>query len=109
MESNLAFSRKEIVLNTSRIVIGCLTAGTTLWAGTAHAALHLTAAGPLLSSTVAQQRLDEDAPEMQRLKVLDLCKRAREAMGKGEIETADKLVAQAEAFNVSFPIMHFGD
>jgi general secretion pathway protein D len=89
--------------------MGCLTAGTTLWAGTAHASLQLAAAGSLLTNSVSQQRLDEDAPEMQRLKVLDLCKRAREAMGKGELETADKLVAQAEAFNVSFPIMHFGD
>ncbi|HEX3869832.1 MAG TPA: hypothetical protein VHV77_05325, partial [Pirellulales bacterium] len=71
--------------------------------------MHLATAAPLALASVAQQRLADDSPEMQRLKVADLLKQARAAMQEGKWAEADANVARAEAFNVSFPLMYFGD
>jgi general secretion pathway protein D len=108
--TKLEFSRKEIVLNTtSRTLTLCLAAFAAMHSGSAHAAMHLAIATELSASAVAQQALDDDAPEVQRLKVADLLKRARTAMQEGDWSTAETLTSRAEAFNVSFPLMYFGD
>ncbi len=71
--------------------------------------MHLAIATELSASAVTQHALDDDAPEVQRLKVADLLKRARTAMQEGDWNTAESLTSRAEAFNVSFPLMYFGD
>src|SRR5205814_2191122 len=50
-----------------------------------------------------------DTPEIRRLKVLDLCKRARQSMEEGNWETADSLIGRAESFQVRWPLMYLGD
>ncbi|HEX4130456.1 MAG TPA: hypothetical protein VHZ24_10450 [Pirellulales bacterium] len=98
-------------MNTiSQCLIGCLAATAVVWGAPAYAAMHLVAVAPTLTSAAAQRvPVGDDSPEMQRLKVLDLVKRARKAMEEGKWDEAESLVARAEAFQVRFPLTYFGD
>ena len=46
---------------------------------------------------------------MNRLKVVDLCKKARQAMAEGKFETAESYVSRAEALHANFGLIYFGD
>ncbi|HWA99913.1 MAG TPA: hypothetical protein VG713_15550 [Pirellulales bacterium] len=93
----------------SRTLIGGLAAAAALWAGTATAAMHLVAAAPTFVAVTAAAPIDEDGPEMQRLKVTDLLGRSRKAMEQGNWDEAETLLNRAEAFKVTFPLMYFGE
>jgi general secretion pathway protein D len=62
-----------------------------------------------LSSVLAVPGQADAGPEGARRQVDDLLSRARQAMQEGNLETADSLVARAEASKAVYGIFHTGD
>jgi general secretion pathway protein D len=86
---------------TACFIIGCFTAWFTLTATQVSAASHSTSAS--LSAGVfilTQQAPSESSPERQEAD--RLLKQARLAMNRGDLETAQRLIEQAEQLNVQY-------
>jgi general secretion pathway protein D len=63
----------------------------------------------LAVAATSQTPLPDDSPELVRLKVIDLCKRSRQAMNEGNFETAESFLSRAEALHANFGMIYFGD
>ncbi|MBS0211419.1 MAG: hypothetical protein JSS27_20960 [Planctomycetes bacterium] len=96
---------------TSRFLLGCLATGALALSSVVWTGMPAQAQNPAVGvpSEDANEALENESVEMRRVKVLDLCKRARQAMEAGNWETADSLIRRSEAFQVRWPVMYFGD
>jgi general secretion pathway protein D len=71
--------------------------------------MHPATPGLLTAATAPTQTGDGESPEAVRQKSIELCKRARQAIEAGHLETAESLVSRAESMNASFGWLHRGD
>ncbi|HEY5312777.1 MAG TPA: hypothetical protein VIK18_09665, partial [Pirellulales bacterium] len=95
---------------TSRILAAWMFAGVCLSVCTWTWAAPPAASSLCLAvAATGEAPLADDSPEVARLKVLGLCKKAREAMNEGNFETAESFLSRAEALHVNFGIIYFGD
>ncbi len=67
-----------------------------------HQSVHVLVTSGLVGQTAKSKSTD-------RKEVDSLMARARAALKEGDLETADALVTQAEQFNVTYSVFHFGD
>ncbi len=95
---------------TSWILIGCVAAGLASHTVPAWAGPHRGMAQALVALAISGQLGGGDeSSEDSRQEVLDLLARARQAMAKGNLESAESFLARAESKNVNFGVLHLGD
>ncbi|MGQ9575911.1 MAG: hypothetical protein ACUVUC_11380 [Thermoguttaceae bacterium] len=92
---------------------------TTMLSGLIAVAVSISAAGVLAEPLAPESRSpldrsisgrsDGPSPADKRQQADDLLHRARQAMAENDLETAGRLIARAEALDVSYGPMHFGD
>jgi general secretion pathway protein D len=92
-----------------RILLGCFATALACCTGLSSAHAQSNSIGIMLASATVGQAAETDDPQLTRLKVVDLLKRARQAMNEGNYETADSLISRAEAMKVKFPRLYIGD
>lgn len=61
------------------------------------------------AACVGQVASADPRGEELRQKTADLLRRARQAMSENDLDTAEKLLAQADAVGAQYPLMHMGD
>ncbi len=112
-------SKRRIELNTSKLVAGTLLVMGFHTATVAVAALPGVGIQSILAASAAGQvpqpsvKASPVPPARttlaERKEVEKLLARARQAIKDGNLETADSLIARAEAMNVDFSLFHLGD
>ncbi len=70
-----------------------------------QASVHQAVHGLVVTGAVAQASKAKN----DRKEVESLMSRAKQALKEGDLQTADALISQAEKFNVSYSVFHFGD
>ncbi len=103
-------SHRRIELNTSKLAAGCTLFVLSLGMSSPSWAAARPAATQILAATAAHGQAPKTrATPKERKEAEKLLDRARQAMREGNLETADSLIARAEAMNVDYGMFHVGD
>ncbi len=103
---NAIFNRRAHRILTGLIAVVC-----SLSAVFSHAEPFGAISGAMLGAVTASQSTasDSNKPREKRQQANDLLRRARQAMGEGNLDAAESLISQADALNVQYGPFHFGD